>query len=347
MEYPIPARSAAAFQRHRNAAPQNASLIFERFAPDTRKQQAKKYGLESAARAAALADDELLRAWRARWETAVRAFKGEPFSMRTDWRLVAGLGRKGPLEVGFAFHRYGFPVLPGSAVKGIARAYAVLVEHRQESDPEFATIFGRVAQSEKETVGSMAGKAVFFDAIPAVKPQLELDIMNCHYPDYYQQKQAPASWQSPVPVYFLTVAPNTEFRFAVGWRGVTDDDARRLRELAERWLVQGLEDLGVGAKSGAGYGRFRALVAAADTDLVGAGAPGNSLSPSVDEVVERHGVIVQIRPDKWFGRVRDVETGREYRFDTRVVRGNTPATKSRVVFQVQGDRIVALWREQP
>ncbi|MBK9095192.1 MAG: hypothetical protein IPM84_21030 [Anaerolineae bacterium] len=46
--------------------------------------------------------------------------------LRTDWRLVTGLGRKGPLEVGFTFHRYGFPILPGSSLKGLARAWGLL-----------------------------------------------------------------------------------------------------------------------------------------------------------------------------------------------------------------------------
>jgi hypothetical protein len=112
---------------------------------------------------------------------------------------------------------------------------------------DFRGIFGTTAA---------AGRAVFFDAIPARVPKLELDVMNPHFPKYYQGNEPPTDWQSPVPVYFLTVAPNTEFRFAVGWRGPLGDESRRLRDLAKAWLVGGLTELGAGAKTSAGYGYF-------------------------------------------------------------------------------------------
>ena len=76
--------------------------------------------------AAARADDALLKAWQTRWQQTAAAVQAEPFTLRTDWRLVTGLGRKGPLEVGFTFHRYGFPILPGSSLKGLARAWGLL-----------------------------------------------------------------------------------------------------------------------------------------------------------------------------------------------------------------------------
>jgi len=50
---------------------------------------------------------------------AVEAFRGT-----VDWRLAVGLGGDHPLENGFTFHRvYGIPYLPGSALKGLARAW--------------------------------------------------------------------------------------------------------------------------------------------------------------------------------------------------------------------------------
>ncbi len=50
---------------------------------------------------------------------AVAAFRGT-----VDWRLAVGLGADHPLENGFTFHRvYGVPYLPGSALKGLARAW--------------------------------------------------------------------------------------------------------------------------------------------------------------------------------------------------------------------------------
>jgi CRISPR-associated protein Cmr6 len=45
-----------------------------------------------------------------------------PISVRVEWRLVIGLGLPSPLETGITLHHlYGFPYLPGSAIKGVTR----------------------------------------------------------------------------------------------------------------------------------------------------------------------------------------------------------------------------------
>jgi CRISPR-associated protein Cmr6 len=274
MDYPIPARAAQAFDVHRARPTQNAGLIFDRFAPDLsvqglprREQDAlKKTGLKAVQQAAERADGTLLQSWNARWEAGVRAGHAEPFPLKTDWRLIAGLGRKGPLEVGFTFHRYGFPILPGSSVKGIARSYAWLIEERRDTDPnpDFIAIFGRAPKEGEDDSLAQTGAAIFFDAIPGRLPRLELDIMNPHYPKYYQgDGPPPTDGQNPIPVYFLTVASNTAFRFAVGWRGPLDETGRRQQALARDWLIGGLTRLGAGAKTSAGYGYFQEPVAVA------------------------------------------------------------------------------------
>lgn len=262
MEYPIPKKSAEAWQKHQGRPGQNPGLIFDRFAPDWHDEATlKKGGLVAVRDAATRGEGALLTAWNARWEKGVRHANADPFALKTDWRFIAGLGRKGPLEVGFTFHRYGFPMLPGSSVKGLARAYAWLVEGRRETDPDFLTIFGRAPQKGEDESVAQTGSALFFDAIPRQLPKLELDIMTPHFPDYYGDKNnrvAPTDSQNPKPVPFLTVAPSTEFRFAVGWRGQLNEEAHRLRNLATDWLVGGLTELGAGAKTSAGYGYFTA-----------------------------------------------------------------------------------------
>jgi len=306
--FPIPHQSAQAFADHlKSGGVRNAGLIFDRFAPDTRdSNEAKKKGFEQVRDAGKQSDIQLLAALDARWALDAKSVNGEPFKCKTDWRFVTGLGRKGPLEAGFTFNRYGFPILPGSSVKGIARAYAfydlaqklnpdelkALVQ-RLDLDPqkhaplnaldrllseddadEYSKIFANhfvTATPEARTQANdfraifgttgNAGRAVFFDAIPTSVPKLELDIMNPHFPDYYgddskHPTKYPTDWQSPRPVFFLTVAPQTEFCFAVGWRGDVDENARHLRELAKTWLLGGLTELGAGAKTSAGYGYF-------------------------------------------------------------------------------------------
>jgi CRISPR-associated protein Cmr6 len=287
MEYPIPRKSAEAWRKHQGKPSQNPGLVFDRFVPIWEGQpKLKKDGLEAVRRASerGRVDERLFMAWNARWEATVRHANADPFALKTDWRFIAGLGRKGSLEVGFTFHRYGFPILPGSSVKGIARAWSLIslaalldaknmndldkilnLDDEKEFSEAFSKSYSQASAQDRALVLAFrtlfgttgaAGGAVFFDAIPRQMPKLELDIMNPHYPKYYQGNEPPTDSQNPIPVYFLTVAPSTEFRFAVGWRGVWNDEARRLRALAQDWLIKGLTELGAGAKTSAGYGYF-------------------------------------------------------------------------------------------
>lgn len=265
--YPVPPVSAEAWRKYKpQRVSQNASLIFERFLPDLSRHTettAKQDALKEVQYAASRADKDLLAAWRERYLVGVSKNGAIPFTMKTDWRFMTGLGRKGPLEVGFTFHRYGFPILPGSSVKGIARAYAQQMAGLDEQDADFVTIFGRA--DEENEAKSQAGRAIFYDAIPAAFPTLELDVMTPHFPKYYQEDKPPTDSQNPIPIYFLTVGPNTPFLFAVGWRGTLEregnDEMLRLHKLAQTWLEYGLEMLGAGAKTRAGYGFFRDRVA--------------------------------------------------------------------------------------
>lgn len=58
----------------------------------------------------------------------------------------------------------------------------------------------------------------------------------------------------------------------------------------------------------------------------------------------RIGTVVEIRPDKRFGRVRDAETQKEYRFETKDIVGNTPANKSTVQFVLEDGKVISLKR---
>jgi len=242
----------------------NPALLFDRFAPEdavfgdrTDATPRRDFLREVIAAAERLSQSELARALLERWEATVRAAGAEPFVVTLESRLVTGLGAHGPLEVGFRFDRFGFPVLPGSGLKGVARAYAHLVEKRDESDADFLAIFGRAPKQGEEQSVAQAGALVFFDAYPEPGWRLELDVMTPHYPEYYSGLAAPTPWQNPNPVTFLTVAAGTRYRVAIGLRqGATDPDGL-LRALAAGWLRQGLTLLGFGAKTTSGYGVFR------------------------------------------------------------------------------------------
>jgi len=77
-------------------------------------------------------DVALLDAHRTRWEQLVAHHGGDKnsglcFDLQTTSRLVVGLGSESVLETAITLHRiYGFPVIPGSALKGLTRSWALL-----------------------------------------------------------------------------------------------------------------------------------------------------------------------------------------------------------------------------
>ena len=218
-------------------------------------------------------DDGLLQVLVARRREMLDAMGARRLNMVTRGPMTLHLSRSGSLEnAGIALHPVcGFVHLPGSGIKGLVRAWAETVWAPAQPDAEGAwrrieQVFGWSVGSERnkqdwrpnEVVtpeGSSAGGIVFHDAWPLAWPQVELDIVNNHHPKYYAGKDAPGDWEDPNPVYFLAVGRGVEFEFALSARRSTDDG---LLELALEWLVAALQFEGVGAKTAAGYGRFRA-----------------------------------------------------------------------------------------
>jgi len=337
LNYPLPSDTKAALGELGRC--QNPGLLFEKYSPilgsetKLKRQVLKKVQQCKPSRRA-------LGAYRDRWRAMVKAAEATPFDAKTDWRFITGLGRKSPLEVGFTFHRiYGFPIIPGSGLKGLARAWAyfALLEAAPESNPEehsdFRAIFGYTSQGSEDE--SAAGGAVFFEAIPMDSPDLELDIINPHYPDYYREQDAPTDSQNPIPIPFLTVKPGVRFAFAVGWRGEPNPKAHAL---SVEWLQKGLEKLGAGAKTSAGYGYWQILGTAKVPDRPATTAKPQPPAPTppAPPLTWRHGKIVKIETSKKHrGLLVDIETGQKHSFSTRVIEGDTPGRKSPVRYAVE------------
>lgn len=73
------------------------------------------------------ADTNLIHANLARWKNTIRANDGIAFTMKTAERLIAGLGASHVLETALTLERNtGLPYLPGSTVKGLARAWGII-----------------------------------------------------------------------------------------------------------------------------------------------------------------------------------------------------------------------------
>jgi CRISPR-associated protein Cmr6 len=233
---------------------QNLGLILDKY-PETQvpgNSQAKSTWLREIHPDQHM-DSKLAQSAYNRWLRMTQAVGATLFSGTTDWRMVVGLGGETILETDLTLHHlYGIPFVPGSALKGLTRSYVTTEVKEYQSnkiDDDNADI--------KRIFGSQeyAGTVIFFDAMPVNgETNIELDIMNPHYPDYYGKGQAPTNDQNPSPITFLTVA-NTTFMFALAPRRPKkdQDDVERVKT----WLQEALKSYGVGGKTSAGYGYFK------------------------------------------------------------------------------------------
>ena len=186
------------------------------------------------------------------------------FQATTTGRLVIGLGSKNVLEMGIHLdHTWGMPVLPGSALKGLASRTAHL---------GLGESWKRMANASSDDAGehqaflfgttSRSGAVIFHDAWWKPEPKasfpLELDVMTVHHREYYQRPEnpePPTDFDSPNPVSFATTYGT--FHFVLETMR-PDIDVQWL-EVAREILTRGLETEGLGAKTNAGYGRFAAV----------------------------------------------------------------------------------------
>jgi CRISPR-associated protein Cmr6 len=223
-----------------------------------------------------------------RWQNTLRGMNAVTFRCTTTSPLTLHLSRASALEnAGICLHPlYGFAYLPGSGLKGMARAYAETIWLPAQPDPKQAwrqieDVFGWAPNPDRKEqikdpkhpaevrrqddtdpespeIKASSGNIVFHDAWPESWPKLIVDIVNNHHPDYYQHddnNHAPGDWENPVPVYFLAVKPGVTFAFPLAKRRA--DVADGLLDLARQWLLGALCHLGAGAKTNAGYGAFK------------------------------------------------------------------------------------------
>lgn len=174
-------------------------------------------------------------------------------------------------NTGLCLHRFfGYPIIPGSAIKGCT-AHAAYREWKENPSPELATkiiaVFGfplgdeAITQQIKEMLpnapNDQAGKIAFLSATP-LPPQdgyLVSDISTCHHPKYYQGKQLKAyDNEDPNPLPFPAVKAGVKFVFTIVPLRTANPDSV---EQARQWLLQAMTLWGMGAKTAAGYGWFK------------------------------------------------------------------------------------------
>ena len=207
-------------------------------------------------------------AWREDFGDEARC---KVFKARLGARLIVN-SAGGVLEnAGLCLHRnFGFPFIPGSAIKGIARHAGWCDWNDEEDDTEkgrkalaIAEIFGYPTNDDcldmylGKAIGKevkKTGKVCFFEAFPTGRAETEIDILNVHHRKYYAGNiDAALDNENPNLCYFPTVKAGTEFCFRVlRLKNLSDENFN----LAVKWLKAGLSINGIGAKTAAGYGWF-------------------------------------------------------------------------------------------
>lgn len=208
-----------------------------------------------------------------RWRTSWPAMTATD-ELQTIGRLIVGLGSENVLETGITLHHtYGMPILPGSALKGLAAHYCDQVWG--QANPTFrkpTTEANRAYQKWSEgkepqpeanyhrlLFGTTddSGCVTFHDGwfVPdSEREPLKLDVMTPHHPRWIDGSLPPTDFDSPNPVPFLSVAGR--FLIAVSWHGPEHEQSRHWLDLSLALLREALFRWGIGGKTSSGYGRF-------------------------------------------------------------------------------------------
>ena len=178
--------------------------------------------------------------------TATRTIALEPMTA-----LVTGTGAGGIRDVGIELHgTYGWPVLPGTTLKGVAHSFA---RDSGVAAPDQAAIFG--APPGEDGDPPRTGAVTFLDALPGPGGiGVAEHVLTPHTrgyrldPDDDNEDAAvpPAEYINPVPVPFLVLSGGTFLVHLIG----PESEVDRAAEL----LKQAVRDIGIGAKTPRGYG---------------------------------------------------------------------------------------------
>ncbi|MCX7666670.1 MAG: type III-B CRISPR module RAMP protein Cmr6 [Gemmataceae bacterium] len=278
---PLAAREALSpTMRNRGKYDSHAGLLLQRYLEewatgDQGSPKAKQDLLAAAINSARNTEvQELYKGAYERWQKSLPELSSVS-EFKTLGRLIVGLGSENVLETGITLHHtYGMPVLPGSALKGLASHYCDQVwgqtEPRFQKPSEaqntaYRNWLANDGPKPEENYHRLlfgitddSGCLIFHDGwfIPdSEKAPLKLDVITPHHPDWAEGKAPPSDFDSPTPVPFLSVAGH--FRIAVSWHGPDHyEQAVAWTNMAFEMLLAALSDWGIGGKTSSGYGRL-------------------------------------------------------------------------------------------
>lgn len=258
-----------------------------------------------------------------RWKNSFTPDK--PFQkerLTTTARLIVGLGSENVLETGLRLHHtYGVPIIPGSALKGLASHYCHEVWGRSQdaTAPEDNILFRRRGKHHSLLFGATedGGVITFHDAwiVPESLNDgaLRLDVMTPHHPKWQMNEAPPTDFDSPVPVSFLSVAGTFDVRLS--WSGpahTPPEKAKDWTNLAMQVLQEALAEWGVGSKTSSGYGRLVAAPTSSGSAALPARVPVTLPKPGrrveaqlLDEKTKKGGWKAKHEPSGMIGPIQN------------------------------------------
>lgn len=290
-----------------NVVPDNAAsvcrhpgLLLDHFTPNEAFDKRKRDWLAHIVQKVQL-DHDLLKAQRKRWREMVQRFLfgTEVLELQTASRLIVGLGSEHVLETSITLDRNsGAPAIPGSALKGVARTFALieiaqllplsdeqtekvlndvdgwlsaktfhwdkLIEYGLSGlDAETHNTLNTQIETFRRVFGFVGevGRAVFFNGMHAGSATpFMVDVMTPHFSNYYSasNNHRQAPSDDQNPIPVPYLVVAENQKFLFAVGGRTVDDIE-LTKQARIWLREGLITYGVGAKTSQGYGIFREL----------------------------------------------------------------------------------------
>lgn len=202
-----------------------------------------------------------------RWKVALTSDGRTKLAKATvEGRLAIGLGEDGVLETSIMLHHtYGVPYIRGTALKGLAAAFARnRIGGMWKAKGFRSGKWQEVSQAYKVVFGETddAGYVIFHDALYVAgsghdKQALHADIMTVHHPKYYGEKKEngelppPADWDEPTPVPFLSATGS--YLIALSAPKGCEEWVQAAFDI----LKLALAEEGIGAKTSSGYGRMK------------------------------------------------------------------------------------------
>jgi CRISPR-associated protein Cmr6 len=326
----------------------NAGLLLARYLKVQKEEgtnngeQEREKLLEAAVKAAKLeAAGVTVNFYKTAFDRRKEILGGTVGTLQLHGRLVIGLGASNILETGLTLNPiYGTPLIPGSALKGLASHYCASVWGANNPDfkgPE-RDLRGNITRPAGKYHDFMfgstedAGFLTFHDAW--IKPgslvhSLVQDVMTPHHGNYYmkktvtEQQAAPTDFDDPNPVTFLSIKGEFEIHVSCDHSESQEQSGKSWELCAVELLKQAIENWGIGGKTSSGYGigalkYERPPSAATVPELAGEFIPGQKVEVLYRGVNKKGNHQVKVEPDekkrsvRWEGAAPNVKAGEKF-----------------------------------